>query len=306
MSRWQREHGSIKLPSAEFAGFRQAAADAANKEKQSLFDHSQNFWAGLKPSDKKDRASYYQAYLRYEKANEVAVQRSTYWGSRGEMVSGTPDGFSALIGADLSSVGRKPARVQKSEMGFATNRTVELANPYGDGRLVFNREQNTVSWDVEEGNRAVDSARDSVIGKLFFNRLKSVKWSRGTGGTIMGNSESMSDDDYVGDGGSYFTGGFGPIGAELNPWGTDRYRLTTGVWVERSQFPEVRRQEKDLARLRQSEATKKATAARRLTKRNTEAASAAAGSPQGRVGANNGSHGGEFATKSQSAPEVTL
>lgn len=52
MGRYGWQEGNIKLPKAEFTRIRQAVADADTNEVQSVYDRSQEFWAGLTAREK--------------------------------------------------------------------------------------------------------------------------------------------------------------------------------------------------------------------------------------------------------------
>jgi len=76
----------------------------------------------------------------------------------------------------------------------------------------FDNERRVAVWNVPENNRACEDARAGNIGKAFRASLAKVKWTRGSGGTIVGNDEYNRDAgrDYEGGGGSYVVERFGP------------------------------------------------------------------------------------------------
>ena len=73
----------------------------------------------------------------------------------------------------------------------------------------FNNENHSVAWEVYENNRAVESANEHWFAKKLFAALGSVKWTRNSGGQIIGNDEYNRDADYEGGGGHYVTKSYG-------------------------------------------------------------------------------------------------
>lgn len=233
------ESGTIKLPSAEFARVRQTIADADMKHKQRLFDLSQDFWKSLTAKEKSDPDAYALAYAVFQKKHDRTVWRNGMWA---ETVSSLPDGFDQLVqfknyDYKTKTAITRPKRVLKEDIDFPTNRTVEFDTSGYDGALAFDKKTNTVVWDVSENNHAVDEARGSDMGKAFFAVLKTVKWTRGTGGYIRGNNEYHSDPDNFGGGEHYISAGFGPVGAEEAPHRTDAYWTADGKTVRPEDFP---------------------------------------------------------------------
>jgi hypothetical protein len=81
-----------------------------------------------------------------------------------------------------------------------------------DWSMTFSDPERTLFWDVSENNRAVDRARQHDFVTRVFQRLNRTKWTRNTGGVIVGNNEYNRDADYVGGGGNYVSASYGPIG----------------------------------------------------------------------------------------------
>lgn len=95
----------------------------------------------------------------------------------------------------------------------ATNRTTV----FGAREPVISFEGRTVHWDVAENNRAVERAHESSLGRAFFKALGRVTFTRGTGGTGVGNDEDQRDDYEIGGGGNYVTFRYGPLGNGEQP-----------------------------------------------------------------------------------------
>lgn len=93
-----------------------------------------------------------------------------------------------------------------------------------DWTMTFDDAQRELIWEVSENNHAVDRARSHDFVHVVFDRLRHVKWTRGTGGVIVGNDEYSRDTDCVGGGGNYITGSYGPRGAKAH--GTSSHYLT--------------------------------------------------------------------------------
>ena len=63
----------------------------------------------------------------------------------------------------------------------------------GEACIAFNDDSRTVVWRVSENNHACDYAHEHPMGKAFFQAMSQVNWTRGTGGTIIGNDEYNQD-----------------------------------------------------------------------------------------------------------------
>ena len=87
------------------------------------------------------------------------------------------------------------------------NYSFEVAG--GEAHIGFNVKSHTVVWSVSENNHAVDDARGSKEGRMFFQMLNCVNWTRGSGGVIIGNNEYNRDDYNEGGGGNYVTATYG-------------------------------------------------------------------------------------------------
>ena len=76
---------------------------------------------------------------------------------------------------------------------------------HGDFNIAFTDKDKCIYWNVDENNHARDHAHDHPVAKALFRLLKTVKWTRGTGGTLVGNDEYNRESDCEGGGGNYVT-----------------------------------------------------------------------------------------------------
>lgn len=88
--------------------------------------------------------------------------------------------------------------------------TKTLSYTADEGSITLRPESREVNWSVGENNRAIDRARESVMGNAFFTLLGAVKWTRGTGGEIVGNDEYNREDESAGGGANRVNEMFGP------------------------------------------------------------------------------------------------
>lgn len=257
MGHWDRENGEIILPSAEFAAVRQAVQKATHEHQSKVFDETQEFWKGLTRKEQTDPAAYNAALRKMVEARHQAIERArSSWGSR----SVTPHAEEILDDAEwrLSLPrGGKPARVLKSDLPFPTNRTTDF--PAGEGSVTFDKDTNTVHWDTTENRGAIEGAHKSVAGAALFNRIKTVKWTRGTGGVITGNNEYAVD---AGHGDSCHSA-FGPIGAAQEPSSCEEYTDSKGNRVGRNELHKLQQELWDAQRKLQNRMAKATAAAGR-------------------------------------------
>jgi hypothetical protein len=63
---------------------------------------------------------------------------------------------------------------------------------------------------VPSNNHACETARRHPVAAAFFAALGRVRWTRGSGGEIVGNDEYNRDVDYEGGGANYVVDRYGP------------------------------------------------------------------------------------------------
>lgn len=237
MGHWETEHGEIVLPSAEFAAVRQAVQKAVHDHQSKVFDETQAFWKGLTRKEQTDPAAYAAAQDRFIQARRRAIDdASRSWGRR-SIQPGAEEVVEDLSMRLTPRYGTAPARVLKSDMDFPTNRTTQFRA--GEGSIVFHKDTNLVTFETGEYRNVIERARNSPAGSAFFARLKTVKWTRGTGGVFRGDNEISHEET---DRGQYVTRAYGPIGAAQEPSHCEEYTDSKGHRVTREELSDLQQE----------------------------------------------------------------
>lgn len=224
MSRYEWQEGTFVLPSSEFASFRKQIQDKHHEVLLAAFDRTQKVWEGLSRKEKTDPVAYTTAAREALYGDSPIV---SLWGERDHFAEEVKQhAYDMLVGA-VRANGGKPRRVVKSDVDFPTNRTTVFEGL--EASVHFDRRANSVTWEVAENNHAVERAQNSVLGQAFFARLDEVRWTRGTGGTIVGNDEYNTEDRWPGGGGNYACVAKGPIGFASAPFCCDPWVDPQGV-----------------------------------------------------------------------------
>lgn len=223
------ESGTIKLPTAEFTKVRKAVEVAERAVLEAAFEKTQVFWKGLTAKQKRDNVAYDAAVYQFA---ESLRSRLPHGFSNPDHDS-DPTGVAATTAALLFQwVPRGEVftakRVQRGSVKFPTNKTLTFQTATAGACIQFNRDTSEVTWRAE-GNRAIDRAHQSPVGKTFWDAIDKVRWTRGTGGQGVGNNEYASEADYVGGGANYGTWAVGPIGEKADKHGFKAYTDSKGV-----------------------------------------------------------------------------
>jgi hypothetical protein len=217
-SKYEWEEGTITLPSAAVAPMKKALRDHANKFQTDTL-------AAAKDMVKKSGTKNSKEFKKWLNARQF--DRSRY-DHRGNAI-GVSQAEQAAENFLMSRLGGLPwdetvstprvtvptvAELEKYGIKKMTNKdstfTVFSESGYECAEISFNDRK--VTWEVWDNNHAVDEARKAPLAKTFFGQLSQVKWTRGTGGVIVGNDEYNQDDREFGGGANYTTGHFGPVG----------------------------------------------------------------------------------------------
>lgn len=248
MSCYEWERGTITLPSAEAVPFRNAIKAAVDAHTKRAYEATQRFWKMLPPKAKRDKQMYQQWVNAFCYGNDPrsgnghnsklptmpALERDD-----GSRRYGFTEDVADLLGyralhkkverdpADLFSrpwVDCPPRRILQTDVveriGKATGTKFTV---HCGEEPSFSVNGRVVTWEVPDNNHACDYGRDHPLAKKLFELLARVKWTRGSGGKIIGNNEYNRDDDNEGGGGNYVVQEFGP------PHAPARRRQTAGA-----------------------------------------------------------------------------
>jgi len=106
----------------------------------------------------------------------------------------------------------KPKR-SKGPLARLTASKVKILDVGGEASIIFDAKNKTLTWSVSENNRAVERAHRHILARVLFSLLREIKWTRGSGGTIVGNDEYSRCSYAEGEGGNYTKYSFGPAGS---------------------------------------------------------------------------------------------
>jgi len=208
VSNYQWSRGEIILPSAAFATVRKACQDAMHEKWKKAYDDAQRFWKSLTPRQKSDWDEFRKAL------NSRRFDLDTMW----------------LIDP-MRRRETKPRRVLQSDVDWPTNRTVDFHE--SDLSLHFQRENRTLTFSVADNNHSREWADQTVLAATFYDQMRKVRWTHGTGGVILGNDEyNVGGGRYhEGGGGSYVVAAYGYIGAKEAPNHVGDFLNGKGQWV---------------------------------------------------------------------------
>ena len=214
MSRYDWERGTLTLPTKAVAAVKKAVRDEHNACAAEIYAACKQFWTEEAKRTRSEER--YQAALeRWEQRRFEADRWRHQPDPRREFV--TEQAVFVLEGIRFNN--ERPRQVTLADLtryteggGRKDNRTKVFAA--GEAFVLF--EGRKVTYSSGENNHQVERARSYPIVRAFFSALDRVKWTRGSGGELLGNDEYNEDagQEYGGGGGSYVTARFGPLGGK--------------------------------------------------------------------------------------------
>jgi len=200
MSRYEWEQGEFTVPTAEWSRVKKEIRTKLNNDITQCFELAVKAYKYM--SENKPKLRGYQAF---EEASDF-ISRTTF--------QRIPESKRVYIMDRLFPKGchADESIVRPTKKTFPLyNSSVEYVSE-SDCSLRFSNDSKKIDWYVNEGNHACDHAREGMIGQALFSVLGTVKWTRGSGGTIWGNDEYNQDSGHrsEGAGGSYQKGSYGP------------------------------------------------------------------------------------------------
>lgn len=201
MSCYEWEEGAFSIPSTEWPKFKESLRTAFNTDQKRLFQLATTLHGQLVESGKGKRGFGFHVEL-----NRLLEARQ-----RNRNTASMPYSDYASLWAleQVLLAEGKPRRPLQKDFPLATNKTREFNADEGVITLSIDKDRR-VGWSVPDNNHACESARESVMGRAFFAALHRVKWTRGSGGSIVGNDEYNRDSRGEGGGGNYTKDRFGP------------------------------------------------------------------------------------------------
>ena len=145
---------------------------------------------------------------------EAPMKRNGFWGPP-VIDTAAEDRWAMLEQYCLSGWGkaRNLSQAQPQKKAFSIKALSKSTSMnFGGAHISFNNEYNVVVWDVSENNKACERAHEWWFAKELFNALRAIKWTRNSGGTIMGNDEYNRENYDTGGGQDYVKQTFVAIG----------------------------------------------------------------------------------------------
>lgn len=191
--------GTIKIPTKEWSAFRKAVIAAHNSYNERSFEIARDLHAKIKLDSK-----YKRNYSFYNKAFNAVYNGGL----------SVPSHFKDLIYRSLLT-DDYPAKLKlpkKKDFSKATLKTSDY------GYFTLNHASKSISYNVEENNRAVEEAAADPFVRRIFGQLNRMTWTRNSGGTIVGNNEYNRESEYEGGGANYVVYRFGNSANAFRPY----------------------------------------------------------------------------------------
>jgi hypothetical protein len=217
MSCYEWEKGQFKIPAAQWASLKERVREAHNVLVDQVNEMAREAHRkGLLAVKGKRNVNVHEAIVHAAREEIEAMERS------GEHLP--EEVLMYVISAIYPNPGVHDApryedtdRPQKPKKKFAFLKPVNRNNRrilVTGGSVSFDDDTRTVHWDVGENNRACHFARIHPVARVLFRELKSMPWTRGSGGVVWGSDEyhERAESSYPGGGGSYHKAFYGPIG----------------------------------------------------------------------------------------------
>jgi hypothetical protein len=197
MSRNDWEQGTLVLPSTAVTGLKRALRNKQNELHESAYQ-------GARAWLRQHGAKYRRALAKAAKSPNTYRYVNLY------QIDASADRLPENVYHTITAgQGRMPTRAQ-THPPKATSKTDSF--PFDEGGISF--DGRNVHYHSGENNRQQERARQYPLSQVFFRELSRIKWTRGSGGVLIGNDEYNRDSDYVGGGANYITAHYGPRGCQ--------------------------------------------------------------------------------------------
>jgi hypothetical protein len=217
MSRYEWESGELKLPAREWAAFKRDLRAAHDGLQEKAYALAESIFAEVLAAGRGRRGFDY-----HEEAERVFGRKVSPPASRGfyHAASNPNQGLEPYRDSILAALFPKGllgkmSKPKKAHFPKATNKTTSFG---GAGWWISLEDAGRVfRWRVSENNHACETAHEHPLAAAAFRLLDKVKWTRGSGGKIVGNDELNEESSEEGGGANYVTMRYGPLGEADDP-----------------------------------------------------------------------------------------
>lgn len=219
MSNNNYESGSIVIPSSEWAGLKKTVRDAYNAEQARRHATALKLHEEILRQAKGVRdVNWYEACQNATNALATILMDRDYtlpWEIFQSKVD--PNAKRYVDPRSIRGSAGRPNKPVRKLWPDANNRTTAFS--LGEAGIRFDDATRTLHWFVSENNRAVERAHEHPVAKALFKALDRIKWTRGSGGQIVGNDEINKENgrDYEGGGATYVTHSYPPAKNSIRP-----------------------------------------------------------------------------------------
>jgi hypothetical protein len=209
VSRNEWESGEVKLPASEWAGFKRELRAAHDRLQERALALAVAVYTEATAAGRGRRGFNF-----YEEAERVFARKVVTHPNR-QLEPYCWTILSALFPQGERAGTRKPRKPRSSDFPKATSKTDAFGD--GDWSIVLDGAGRTFGWRVSENNHAVEEAHEHPLAAAAFRLLDKMRWTRGTGGKLVGNDEYNAESREDGGGSNYVTRRYGPIGEADDP-----------------------------------------------------------------------------------------
>lgn len=201
MSCYNWESGSFRLSTVEYAKFRHDFGQGFNELQETELAAATRHWEKYKsgPLPKWWSQNSIAENEQYEQFNEEKQRFYKIW----QKWIAEPGQTEETKNWGKWEDRKRPRKPIRKDYPLVTR--YQTAFPLDEGGIDFKTKAREVYYYSGENNHQVERAREHEVGQLFFRLLGQVKWTRGTGGQLIGNDEYNQDSNEAGGGGNYTT-----------------------------------------------------------------------------------------------------
>jgi len=227
MSCYEWERGTITIPKPQWASFRKNLLSQWNAREDEVLAKAKKAFAAAKAAAKGKRGEKRTQAINAALASacggsidewgyfQASRRVSGYWGGSYERDEKAHELHSRISRLVLKSEGYgKNAKVSLVAPKAKDLNKVKISQDaslhFSDATVTFNNRCHAVEWCVHENNHAKEHAHAHWFAQALFSALKGIKWTRNSGGTVVGNDEYNRESHYEGGAANYVTMTFGP------------------------------------------------------------------------------------------------